>query len=115
MRQWLAFIFLFIFSLQVLPAKKVVKLICKGQRTEQSQDNYSDDDGAGDEDNDSVAAGAMDIDFILPEPAAQLCTKVRYCQQPFIKFYRSDVSLPTNQAMEIPSPPPDVVCQVANC
>ncbi len=47
MRLFLAYIFLFIFSFQILPVKEIGKMLCKGTMTEEIHEGLADIDDEG--------------------------------------------------------------------
>jgi hypothetical protein len=91
--------FLIIFSFQVLPVKLVGKLLCKGQNTEEvQQDGVDDTDGkAGKFSDDQIA-----VNYVFDVVASGRCFNNKLS----VFIHRAE-SLPSVHIAEMLSPPPD--------
>lgn len=100
MKYCLALILMIMLSLQVLPVKKVGKLLCKVQGTEQVQDDQDTDDYTPS--NDLYLSGT-----IVPRVTFDLSTNNGYFENKIATFIRRSDVLPAVQVRRIPSPPPE--------
>jgi len=101
MKQWLAAIFLIIYSFQVLPVKSIGKLLCKNQATEETQSTNLTD-------SDNSEGKAMKYNDFFPShsfssptyASLALSHKIAVCT------HHADV-FPLHHVAEIPTPPPN--------
>lgn len=95
-----------LFSFQVLPVKKMGKLLCKAQATEQVQ--YDDDCGVDNDDDASLDIGFCAGDFILSyQSFLQDNSGSIYLEQKAALSFQRTLILPDALVARIPSPPPE--------
>jgi hypothetical protein len=99
MRKCLAIMFLVIFSLQVLPLKVIGKLLCKGQNTEEVQEDEAGEDG-------DARLAKYNDDHTLPPTTDLTATMLAFGEKVTAIFLKAD-ALPSVHVAELLSPPPD--------
>ncbi len=102
MRYCLALLLMVLFSFQVLPVKKIGKLIGKVQGTEQVQD---DDDSS--DDDVSISGSVCNGDIIISQFSFDCTAQNGKLESNISIFIRESGVLPTVQLAKIPSPPPE--------
>ncbi len=101
MRYCFALILMVIFSFQVVPVKKIGKLLCKTQGTEEVQSN---DEGMPD------GSGSTDVfasDIILAHQSFDVSTRSSVLKSKMAAVLPDADSLPLVMVTKIPSPPPE--------
>jgi hypothetical protein len=101
MKFFLAFVLMLIFSTQVLPVKKMSKLMGKAQGTEQLQDDDSDDDDV---------SGGVSLnynDVILPSFSFDFSANSHCAENKILLNIQGAEALPLVRLNKIPSPPPE--------
>jgi hypothetical protein len=97
MKNPLAYIFLFIFSFQVLPVKEIGKILFKGQMTEEIHETSHDDIGSG-----KIKKADLKV-FLKSETLAS----VRYLSSKLTVAIHETERLPRHFVPDILTPPPN--------
>ncbi len=92
-----------LFSLQVLPVKKIGKMLCKAQATEEVQTD--NDDTTGDDLPGNV--GLFNSDIILEQPSFDVVASNAFFEKNVATSIHKAAALPLALAAKIPSPPPE--------
>ena len=101
MRYCLVCLLLLLFSCQVLPVKKIGKLLCKAQTEEVQGDN---DDSSGDDLPGSIG---FNNDLILQHSSFDIAGNNAYVEKSVRATIHNVEALPLTMADRIPSPPPE--------
>lgn len=96
MKRIIAYLCLFIFTLQVLPVREIGKLLCKGQNTEEVHN--VDDCGIVKEKKDDI--------FHYTQATYDLASELSFTKKQSVSFTQT-VHLPDGHVADIPTPPPN--------
>lgn len=101
MRYCLVCLLLLLFSCQVLPVRKIGKLLCKSQTEEVQSD---DDESSGD---DLSTGTSFYSDVILQHSSFDIIASNSYVEKSLKATIHKVEALPSTLVNKIPSPPPE--------
>lgn len=98
MKKWLAYIFLIIFSFQVLPVKEIGKILFKGQMTEEIHESHTDE---------SCNKLKKNEPYKLYD--AEIVARIQYFESKIQTAIHEAERLPKDYVPDIFTPPPNFI------